>query len=98
MLKVTSRIIITSATIASALGSSLAQAETVIDPLTSSSSYKEAYAMLEARDFGGAIRKFDELIKESDKSPGIYYGRAKAKQELGDNKGALVDYTKSIEL
>ena len=67
------------------------------DPLAGLPSYREAYAMLEAKDFQGAQRAFDALLRQSSKSAGAFYGRARVRQELGDKNGSLDDCTKSLQ-
>lgn len=68
------------------------------DPLVNRPEYKEAYARLDAKDYRGAIKILEDIRKDAVKSAGFYYALGKAHQELGDNKNAMVYYSKSIEI
>ena len=49
-------------------------------------------------DFKGALKEFNNVIKDNPKIWQAFHNRGLSKFELGDLKGALADFTKSIEL
>lgn len=58
----------------------------------------EGYERMDKKDYKGALEIYDQVIVLDPKNDQGYFQRGNCKRELGDNNGALSDYTKAIEL
>jgi tetratricopeptide (TPR) repeat protein len=59
---------------------------------------EEAQSMLIAKDTTNALKKYDEAIMADSTHQAAYFQRANIRDDIGDIKGAMQDYTKFIEL
>ena len=63
--------------------------------------YKSGYQKLISEDYYGAIKEFTKFINRYPSNinfSGAYYNRGLSKRKLGDNYGAISDYSKAIEI
>src|ERR1700741_1813743 len=59
---------------------------------------KLATDLLEQKEYYGAIDCFSKIIELNPKDSFAYFDRAMAKEIVGDDKGAIADYTNAIGL
>ena len=69
-----------------------------MDQLIVKSNFDVGIAMYENKDFQEAISYFNKALTIDKTKGNIYYNRGSAKAALGDNRGAILDYTEAIKL
>jgi tetratricopeptide (TPR) repeat protein len=62
------------------------------------SSYENGVRRLNEKDYKGAVALFSKHISTFPDSPDAYYYRGRAKAALWDNRGAIQDFNRAIEL
>jgi tetratricopeptide (TPR) repeat protein len=65
-------------------------------PLCAEDFYQLGINKAKERDFEGAIENFDRAIKLKPNYANAYNNRANVRHELGDDSGAIDDYTEAI--